>query len=89
MKEIRKADKKANASIDSKIATIADSEGWPDLKEWLLRRKSRLVELKGYDLEGASYEEMGKLFYFARLVGEEIDAIISKVENTKKVVDGL
>lgn len=89
MKEIRKADKKANASIDSKIATVADAEGWADLKEWLLRRKSRLVELKGYDLEGASYEEMGKLFYFARLVGEEIDAIISKVENTKKVVDGL
>lgn len=89
MKEIRKADKKANASVDSKIATIADSEGWLDLKEWLIRRKARLMELKGYDLNGASYEEMGKLFYFNRLVCEEIDAIISKVENTKKVVDGL
>lgn len=89
LKDMRKSDKKANASLDSKIAQVAEVEGWKDLKEWMLKRKTRLLELKGYDLNGADYEEMGKLFYFARLVGEEIDAIISKVENTKKVVDGL
>ena len=54
----------------------------------MLRKKARLIELKGYDLNGANYEEMGKLFYFARLVGDEIDAIISKVENTHKVIEG-
>lgn len=73
---------------DKDIAMIADMEGWKSLKEYMLARKARLLELNGFDLTGADYEEMGKLFYFARLVGEEITAIINKVETTRKVVDG-
>ena len=88
IKDIKKDNKKANSTVDDHIASLAETEGWKDLKEWMLRKKARLIELKGYDLNGANYEEMGKLFYFARLVGDEIDAIISKVENTHKVIEG-
>lgn len=89
IKDVQKDNKKSNATPDDRISSIAETEGWKELKEWMLRKKARLIELKGYDLNGANYEEMGKLFYFARLVGEEIDSIISKVENTHKVVEGL
>lgn len=89
IKSIKDENKKSNANPDDHISSLAETEGWKELKEWMLRKKSRLIELKGYDLNGANYEEMGKLFYFAKLVGEEIDAIISKVENTHKVVEGL
>ena len=88
IKEMRKDNEKKNTSVDDHISELASTEGWKDLKEWMLKRKSRLLELKDFDLNGANYEEMGKLFYFARLVGEEIDAIISKVETTHKVVEG-
>ncbi len=88
IKEMRKDNEKKNTSVDDHISDLASAEGWKDLKEWMLKRKSRLLELKDFDLNGANYEEMGKLFYFARLVGEEIDAIISKVETTHKVVEG-
>ena len=73
---------------DKDIAMLSDLEGWKALKDFMLKRKAKLLELKGFDLSGANYEEMGKLFYFARLVSEEIDAIINKVEVTRKVVDG-
>jgi len=73
---------------DKEIALLSDLEGWKLLKDFMLKRKAKLLELKGFDLAGADYEEMGKLFYFARLVSEEIDAIINKVEVTRKVVDG-
>lgn len=89
IKDVQKDNKKSNATADDHISSLAETEGWKELKEWMLRKKARLIELKGYDLNGANYEEMGKLFYFARLVGEEIDSIISKVENTHKVVEGL
>ncbi len=89
IKDMRKDNKKSNATPDDHISSLAETQGWKELKEWMLRRKTRLIELKGYDLDGANYEEMGKLFYFAKLVGEEIDSIISKVENTHKVVEGL
>jgi len=89
IKDMRKENKAKNSKADDHISDLAETEGWKELKEWLLRKKTRLIELKGYDLDGANYEEMGKLFYFAKLVGEEIDSIISKVETTHKVVDGL
>ena len=88
IKEMRKDNEKKNTSVDDHISDLASTEGWKDLKEWMLKRKSRLLELKDFDLNGANYEEMGKLFYFARLVGEEVDAIIYKVETTHKVVEG-
>lgn len=89
IKDMRKDNKKSNSTVDDHISALAETEGWKDLKEWMLRKKARLIELKGYDLNGANYEEMGKLFYFARLVGEEIDSIISKVESTHKVIEKL
>ena len=73
---------------DRDLAMLSDLDGWKHLKEFMLNRKAKLLELRGFDLAGANYEEMGKLFYFARLVGDEIDAIINKVEVTRKVVDG-
>jgi hypothetical protein len=73
---------------DEDIALLSSLDGWRLLKEFMLKRKAKLLELKDFDLKGADYEEMGKLFYFARLVGEEIDAIINKVEVTRRVVDG-
>jgi hypothetical protein len=88
IKEVREEKKTKVTNADRDIALLGATEGWRQLKEFLLRRKARLLELKGMNLDGASYEEMGKLFYFARLVGDEIDAIIGKVENTRKVVDG-
>lgn len=87
VKDMRKENKKKNELPDEHIAQLAETQGWEELREWLLKRKSRLLELGGYDLNGASYEEMGKLFYFAKLVSEEIDLIISKVETTRKVVE--
>ena len=89
IKDMRKESRKKNTNPDKHISDLAETEGWKELKEWMLRKKSRLIELKGYDLNGANYEEMGKLFYFAKLVGEEIDSIISKVESTHEVVEGL
>ena len=89
IKDMRKDNNKYNSTVDDHISALAETEGWKDLKEWMLRKKARLIELKGYDLNGANYEEMGKLFYFARLVGEEIDSIISKVESTHKVIEKL
>lgn len=89
IKDMRKENKKSNSTVDDHISALAETEGWKDLKEWMLRKKAKLIELKGYDLDGANYEEMGKLFYFAKLVGEEIDSIISKVESTHKVIEKL
>ncbi len=89
IKDTRKESRKKNTNPDKHISDLAETEGWKELKEWMLRKKSRLIELKGYDLNGANYEEMGKLFYFAKLVGEEIDSIISKVESTHEVVEGI
>lgn len=89
IKDMRKESRKKNTNPDKHISELAETEGWKELKGWMLRKKARLIELKGYDLNGANYEEMGKLFYFAKLVGEEIDSIISKVESTHNVVEGL
>ena len=88
IKDMQKDNRKKNETPDKHIADLAETQGWKELKEWMLRKKTRLLELKGYDLNGANYEEMGKLFYFAKLVGEEIDSIITKVETTHKVLDG-
>lgn len=71
---------------DKAYALMAEMEGWKELKAFILRRKESLLQMKEFNLEGATYEEMGQLFFLNKLVADELDKIIRKVEGAREVV---
>lgn len=87
-KEIFKPEKVSDVLDDDRlIGIMGETDGWNIYKDFLLKKKEKFLRLDFVDTNGASYEEMGQLFFMARIICEFIDEAVGKVENTKKVLD--